>query len=112
MKIESQLLGAATKLQKIESPFPSPTNTSQGIGEVAAPEKESFGEFLLRSVKTVNEQGLEGDRAIERAVTGREINPHATIIALQEADISMRLMTAIKTKLETAFQELMRTQMG
>lgn len=78
----------------------------------ASPEKGkvSFGEFLARQFNDVNAQGLNAERAIERALEGKEVNPHNTIIAVQKANISLTLMMTIKERLERAYQEIIRMQ--
>ena len=52
----------------------------------------SFGEMLTDKLKEVNELNVQADKMVQQAVTGGEVNPHNTLIALQKADISFRLL--------------------
>ena len=72
----------------------------------------SFSDFLLENVKEVNRLGIEGDKAIQQRLSGQEVNPHATLISLQKADISFRLMLAVKDRLVEAYQQVIRTPIG
>lgn len=83
-------------------------------GEMETPEKGkvSFGDFLSKSFNEMNEMGLDVDRKIQSVVEGKAANPHETMIAIQEADVSFRLMLNVKDQLEQAFQTIMRTSVG
>lgn len=74
--------------------------------------KPSFGDFLKQQFQEANSLGLESDRAIERSLAGQETNPHNTIIALQKADISFKLMLNVSQRLIQAYQEVVRMQIG
>ena len=71
--------------------------------------KVSFGEFLSQQFAEANQLGLEAERAIQRSVTGEETNPHAAMIAVQKADVSLTLLMSVKERIERAYQELIRT---
>ena len=70
----------------------------------------TFAQVFKEKLEETNRLGLEADRAVERAALGLEPNPHATVIAVQKAEISMSLMMSVKDRLERAYQELVRTQ--
>ena len=72
----------------------------------------SFGEFLAQQFERANSQGVEAEKAIQRAVVGIEENPHATMLAVQKASVSLTLMMSIKERLERTYQELIRMQIG
>jgi flagellar hook-basal body complex protein FliE len=72
----------------------------------------SFGDFLAGHFNAVNQSGLESEEALKRATLGEEMNPHATLIAMQKASISLTLMMGIKERLERAYQEIIRTPLG
>ncbi|MDD2943340.1 MAG: flagellar hook-basal body complex protein FliE [bacterium] len=72
--------------------------------------QKSFTEFLKESVSEVNNISLEADQGIRDAIAGRDVNPHTTMIAMQKADISFRLMMQVKQRLEQAYEQVIRTQ--
>jgi len=69
-----------------------------------------FVEFLEKAVDGVNQAQLESDRAIAQLNTGQAKNLHEVMIAMEEADISMRLMVQMRNKVVEAYQEIMRMQ--
>jgi flagellar hook-basal body complex protein FliE len=107
MKIESLAMSDQLKMIKgVESISPK-VNSVNPNGNT---QKQSFGDFLTKQMQEVNQLGLESDRAIQRSVTGEELNPHNTLLAITKADISFRLMMSVKEKLEQAYQQIVRTQ--
>lgn len=71
---------------------------------------ESIGETFGRLMDEVNRYQLEADRKIEEFATSPNKDIHGTMIALQQADVALRLMLQIRAKLTSAYQEIMRTQ--
>jgi flagellar hook-basal body complex protein FliE len=71
---------------------------------------DSMGETFSRLFHEVNNQQLEADRKIEEFATSGEKDVHGTMIALQKADLSLRLLLQVRSKLTAAYQEIMRTQ--
>lgn len=83
---------------------------AQKLPEDSGNGKVSFGDFLMRSIDRVNELGVDADRQMQMAITGKQPNPHAALLAVQEAEISFTLMMSIKERLEAAYQQLSRMQ--
>ena len=44
-------------------------------------------------------------------MTGGETDMHTAILAVQKADVSFQMMMAVRSKLISAYQEVMRMQM-
>jgi flagellar hook-basal body complex protein FliE len=72
---------------------------------------QSIGDTFGRMFNEVNSFQLNADRKIEEFATSPTKDIHGTMIALQEADISLRLMLQIRSKLTTAYQDIMRMQL-
>jgi len=89
-----------------------PIDHSFSEPKISEPSKQSFMDFLSKNLEEVNEMGLDVDRRIQETVEGRDPNPHETMIAIQKADVSFRLMLTVKEQLESAYQQLMRTTLG
>ncbi|MCC6220382.1 MAG: flagellar hook-basal body complex protein FliE [Deltaproteobacteria bacterium] len=75
-------------------------------------EKTPFVDFLKDRLSQVNDLGLDADKKMESALLGEEVNPHATMIAMQKADIAFSLLLSVKQRLETAYQTLIRMPIG
>lgn len=71
----------------------------------------SLGDTFARMFNEVNQFQLEADRKIEEFATSPNKDIHGTMIALQQADISLRLMMQIRAKLTSAYQDIMRMQL-
>ena len=71
---------------------------------------DKFAEALKGSVAEVNQAQVAADRAAEQMAVGETKNLHETMIKLEEADISLRLMVQVRNKALEAYQEIMRMQ--
>lgn len=58
----------------------------------------------------VNAMQMQADQKIGEFATSKEKDLHGTMIAMQKADVSLRLLMQVRSKLTTAYQEIMRTQ--
>ncbi len=84
---------------------------SGGAARAGAPtEGPSFADTLKTSIDEINTLHLEADKQIEELATGNNTDIQGTILALQKADISFRLMMEVRNKIIAAYQEVMRTQ--
>jgi flagellar hook-basal body complex protein FliE len=71
---------------------------------------KSFADTLKGSIQEVNNLQINADRAIQELGTGETRNIHETMILLEKADVSFRLMMEVRNKLMDAYREIMRTQ--
>lgn len=70
-----------------------------------------FGEVLGRAVDSVNQNQAEADYLSEGLVSGQHANIHETMIAVEKANISFKLMSKVQQKGLDAYQEIMRMQL-
>lgn len=83
----------------------------QVAGEVNQPgEGKSFSEMIHESLEQVNQDQLQADRAAKELVAGRNKNIHETMLLLEKADVSFRMMTQVRNKVIEAYREIMRMQ--
>ncbi len=80
----------------------------QGLGQESG--GPSFGAVLKDAISTVNEVQKQSDREIEKLMTGESQDLHATLIAVQKADLSFQMMMQVRNKIVQAYQEIMRMQ--
>ncbi len=69
-----------------------------------------FSKLLKDSIKEVNDAQLAADEAVQKVLNGETQDIHETMITLQKADVSLKLMMEVRNKLIEAYQEIMRTQ--
>jgi flagellar hook-basal body complex protein FliE len=72
--------------------------------------KEDFGAHLSKALGEVNELQQKADQAIQQLVGEGKGDLQDTMIALEKADVSFRLMMQIRNKVLEAYQEIMRMQ--
>ncbi len=78
-------------------------------GQQAEPEK-SFTDVLSEAVSNVNAEQLQNQKTVEQYVAGTGPSLHETLISLEKADVSFRMMMQVRNKLMDAYSEIMRTQ--
>jgi len=71
---------------------------------------QSFASVLKSSLAEVNQLQQQADQAITALATGEKASLHETMIAMQQADVSFRLMMQVRNKIVEAYQEIMRMQ--
>lgn len=74
-------------------------------GEAKGP---SFGKLLENSISQVQSLQKDADKAIESLATGGPTTLHDTMLALQKADLSFRLMMQVRNKIVEAYHEVLR----
>lgn len=70
----------------------------------------AFKDVLERHLREVNELQRKADGAVRDLVTGKKDSIHEVIVAINEADLSFRLMMEIRNRLVEAYKEIMRMQ--
>jgi flagellar hook-basal body complex protein FliE len=68
-----------------------------------------FGDVIKQAIQRVNDMEIRADQSIEQLLK-RETGIHETMIALQKADISFRLLLQVRNKVMDAYREIMRMQ--
>lgn len=74
------------------------------------PEAPSFSDTLKESIAEVNELRLQADQAIQDLAADKTQDVQGTILAMEKADVSFKMMMEVRNKLVSAYQEVMRTQ--
>lgn len=70
----------------------------------------AFGDVLKDSLAQVNALQQEADGAIRSLATGGTATLHDTMLALQKAELSFKLMMQVRNKIVEAYQEVLRMQ--
>jgi flagellar hook-basal body complex protein FliE len=91
-------------ISNIHLPTLFPNQAASGVD--AAQGSASFKDFLLESIQEVNSMQQDADRAVEKLVTGGEVNPAEVLTAVQKADLAFRLMIQVRNKMVQAYEEV------
>jgi flagellar hook-basal body complex protein FliE len=70
---------------------------------------ESFANVLKSAVSGVNQDQLDAEKSINNYVSGKDTNLHNTLLSLEKAEVSFKLMMQVRGKLMEAYQQIMRT---
>jgi flagellar hook-basal body complex protein FliE len=90
---------------------PAPVRPGELPAEPVAPGgKASFGEVLKDSLAQVDQLQHEADHAIRDLAAGGTTTLHDTMLALEKAELSFRLMMQVRNKIVEAYQEVLRMQ--
>jgi flagellar hook-basal body complex protein FliE len=68
-----------------------------------------FDDVIKQAIKRVSDMQIQADQSIEQLLKG-ETGIHETMMALQKADISLRLLLQVRNKVMDAYREIMRMQ--
>ncbi len=71
-------------------------------------EEGSFEKVLQRSMEEVNALQGQAEQAIQDLATGQSEDLHKTMILMEKAELSLKLMVQVRNKLLDAYQEIMR----
>jgi len=93
-------------MQPVSLPGASPLKASGTPGAVAT----GFSEILSRSIAEVNGQEQEANQLVKGLAAGEHANIHETMIAMEKAGLSFRMMTRVQQKVIDAYREIMRMQ--
>lgn len=71
---------------------------------------KEFTEVLKDSLEKVNSYQVEADQSIKNLIAGRTKNVHETLLAIERAEQSFKLMMQVRNKVLDAYREVMRMQ--
>jgi flagellar hook-basal body complex protein FliE len=71
---------------------------------------DEFANRLDNAIRGVSNQVNAADVRLARVASGEEADIHGTVIALQEADISVRLMVSVRDEAVGAYEKIMNMQ--
>ena len=72
---------------------------------------KDFGQVLKDSLGEVNTLQQTSEKAMSDIATGQVKDLHQASIAIDKAEISMKLMLEVRNKAISAYKEVLRTQM-
>ena len=98
----------------IKLPPVTPTGPQESLNrqskDYSSSSSGGISQNFEKLLQEVNQQQLQAETKQVELLTSDNKDIHGTMIALEKADISMRLMLQIRNKLVTAYEEVMRMQ--
>jgi flagellar hook-basal body complex protein FliE len=65
---------------------------------------------MKSTIQRVNQMQNTGEQAIQQLNTGKAESLHEVMIAVEEADISLKMLVQMRNKALQAYEEVMRMQ--
>jgi flagellar hook-basal body complex protein FliE len=97
------------RTESIQSPLVGSFKTESPLQQKPQ-KKTSFADDFKKTLAEIDNRQKEADNAMEKAADGGAEKIHETMIKLEEAGISMRMLLKVRTKALEAYQEVMRMQ--
>ena len=99
------------KIERLGMPVAPNISSAQKPNKTSGqPQGGGFANVLKESVAKVNALQTEADAAINDLVLGDSKDVVQTMIMVEKADVSFRLMMQVRNKIIQAYEEVMRTQ--
>lgn len=89
-----------------ESASGSQEQSAGGAKEAA----ETFGRLLSQAVDNLNQVNTQANEATTKLAAGEPVELHDVMIAMEQADLSLRMALQVRNKLVEAYQEIQRMQ--
>ena len=83
---------------------------SPAASSAAQPQGKDFQSHFKQALGEVNDLTQQADQAIRQLVGEGKGDLQETIVAMEKADVSFRLMMQIRNKILEAYQEIVRMQ--
>ncbi|MFZ1057524.1 MAG: flagellar hook-basal body complex protein FliE [Opitutaceae bacterium] len=102
-------IGSTFGPQILTQVAPSQPPSTTELGGTTAP-SGGFGQMLDGLVSAVNTKQAAADKITQSVLLGDSGQLHQSVLAMQEASVSLSLMVEVRNKLVESYQELMRMQ--
>ena len=103
MKIDQLIIPTTS----VASPSKATSAVSEGTNKL---NDKSFSNMLMESIDKVNDLQKQADTSIDELVMGDNKDIVQTMIMMEKADVSFRLMMQVRNKILQAYEEVMRMQ--
>lgn len=87
-------------------PGSNPVGGANRIGETGGAGGTNFSEALTSAVQSVEQSQAAADESVYKVATGQDADLHGMMIALEEANISLRAMASVRDKVVEAYQAI------
>lgn len=97
-------------IKSIKPIHPSVEKPKISLAKFPDRENTSFKDILLEAVSEVQRLQEEADMTIKQLVSGEINDVSEVMIAVQKADTAFQTLMAVRNKVITAYEEIMRMQ--
>jgi flagellar hook-basal body complex protein FliE len=94
---------------KIQNQFSNLTGTGLKAQKVIHDPLSDFKKVMKGSLQEVNSLLNQADQTTQEMVLGKQ-DIHQAMVAIEQANLSLRLMVQVRNKMISAYEEIMRMQ--
>jgi flagellar hook-basal body complex protein FliE len=81
-----------------------------GTGSKHGEQQGGFADTLVQGIRRVDQEIKAADRAAEAFASGASGSVHEVMLSMEKAELSFRLVSAVRNKLLEAYREIVRMQ--
>ena len=70
----------------------------------------SISDRITTAIRDLDASQMHANDKLEKLASGKDIDIHGTMVALQEADITLRFAVSVRDKLLEGYQKIMQLQ--
>jgi len=108
--VTTSRLRGLPELNRLSGPEPLGRKSLNDLEAQKVTGGKSFSDILTDSIGEVSRLERSADESIKQIATGESGNIHETLIEVQKAELSMRMLLEVRKKVLGAYEEIMRTQ--
>lgn len=101
----------ADLLQKVGNIIEPTIGVQKSSQKVPGSDGPSFSDALKQALNSTNEEQLNSEKAMTDLATGDVKDLHQAAIAINKAELSMKMMLEVRNKAISAYKEISKTQM-
>lgn len=110
MTISSVAMKAYTKALDAQRQAEIRNTMGHGQAKADANPASDFAQTFSASLKKVNDMQMQKGAMIESFASGENTNVHELMIQIQKAGVAINMTSAVRNKILSAYQEIMRMQ--
>jgi flagellar hook-basal body complex protein FliE len=92
------------EISRVARPIPDVAASTLGVERPT----DSFASVLGNAINQVNATQLNADAAVQQMLTGQGGDIHQVMLAMEQARMSMMLVSTVRDKVLEAYQEISR----
>lgn len=89
---------------------PNPTKPDLQMNAKQRHNQETLGDSFANMLADVNDQQLNAEAKKTEFLTSPKKDLHGTMIAMEKAEVSLKMMMQVRNKMVKAYEEVMRMQ--
>jgi flagellar hook-basal body complex protein FliE len=111
--MSSPVIGEILRMEPIKSIISTEQTSalpSLLLKNTSASSGADFGQIFANAIDQLTQKEQAADQTAIQLASGKDVELHQVMLAMQEADLTFQLALQVRNKLVEAYQEIMRMQ--